>query len=287
MAGNYPDVPAPRIAYDKDGTDFVFVSDSGSVSNTSLSNAQSMNDESDGSEYAANFGTGWYAFLFPQLRDLRGYFLRGRSIGGTTYVQVSSDTTNGFDGTWTTVGSSHSSGSIDGGTIPDYRTSIYSLNSDNVKAFRVRRPNNQNRAISTIHIYGTISSGESTDRLRLWHPTLDEPLDNPVPADGAYFDWGDTARGTTADRAFRIKNNSVTLTANDVDITMDALTNSSPSMPSQHTFSDGGAFNSSLTIANIAPDSISSVITLRRAVTTTSSLSIWAGRINVTPGSWS
>ena len=298
MAGNYPDVPAPRMAYDRDGTvGFSVNLLSATVSQLSAANLAVLNNESSNTVFIYDSGgaTADYAWglIFPELRDIVGVrnFHSGFGGNGGGSLQYTLNSTNGLDGTWTSIGATGYSDTNVGYSKTVMRTGISTISMLGVKGFRIRRNvggafgANTWNAI-TLHLYGSISSGQNPDRLRVWHPTLDEPLDDSTSADGAFFDWGDTIRGTTQDRTFRIKNNSTTLTANSVVLSPQVLTDTAPTVASQMTLSDGGAFTGVLDIGNLAPDTISSVITLRRTVASNAALSLWTGRINVNPGSW-
>lgn len=287
MAGLYPDVPAPRIAYDRDGTvGFRMTSGYGSYQTLSLGQMQGLNDEApSGYTFTTNQGY-WVGFMFPQLRNIAGVLYCIRWDATTTQVQTSSNTTNGIDGTWTTQATLSSQGESGGTTI--YRTGIRTVAYNGIKAIRFQSNNAGNgNDILAIHLFGQIAAGETTDRLRVWHPTLDEPLDENTAADGAWLDFAESTRGTTADKTFRIKNNSGTLTANGIVLTCEALTDAVPSVPPQYTLSDGGAFAASLNVGNLAPTALSPVITIRRTTPSNAAVSLWWARLIVDPTSWS
>lgn len=288
MAGFYPDVPAPRMAYDRDGTvGFKYVA--GAVTPTQLTGGEmaQINNETENTWWAQDTVPDWYyGLIFPQLRDITGYFNCAYFNTGTNPIVMytSADTTNGIDGTWTNRGNlSQQSG------LANYRTAISAVSWLGIKGIRLHfdfQGGSGVRTIKKLHLFGSLTAGETPDRLRLWHPTLDEPLDDANSSDGAYLDWGDVVRGTNQDRSFRIKNNSATLTANSIDLSPQVLSDTAPTVVSQHTLSDGGAFAGSINIGNLAPGNISSVITLRRTIASNAALSLWTGRININPGSW-
>lgn len=293
MAGNYPDAPAPRMAYDRDGTVGFSINASNVVAVVSQASVAAMNDESENSMYTLpNTGfTEYTGLIFPQTRDIAAILWQANPHDSGA-LQTSVDSTNGLDGTWVSRGTvgrvlhTSSNGGTGGAIIPTYRTSITSVVYTGIKAVRLQLSTNFAKRIQTLHIYGKYSVAPG-DFLQLWHPTLDEPLDDNTSADGAWLDWGDATRGTSADKLFRIKNSSATLTANSIVLSPQVLTDTSPTVSSQMTLSDGGAFTGSLNIGNIAPDTISPVITLRRTTLANATLSLWAGRININPGSWS
>jgi hypothetical protein len=207
--------------------------------------------------------------------------------GGTIQgVETSTNTTNGIDGTWTNQGNYVNTGNIVTPIL--LRNSITSLSVAGVKAMRWLNASGAGgaRNVRGLQLFGAIAAGETPDRLRMWHPTLDEPLDDNTSADGAFFDWGDIQRNTTSDKTFRIKNNSATLTANGIVISQQTLTDTTPSVNSQFTFSDGGAFASSIDIGNLAPGAISVVVTKRFTRPSNAILSLWTSRTIANPTSW-
>lgn len=281
MAGNYPDVPAPRMAYDIDGS-VGFFTDLVGVSVWSGAQMNSANDETaDGT----GFSSGRNGVIFPQLRDVTGILFHQGSASTTWLAETSIDTTNGLDGTWVNRGSFTNSATypISG---PSARTEIEVVAWTGIKAVRLRMSSVGGDNRLGLHIYGALAAGETPDRLRMWHPTLDEPLDDATAADGAHLDWGDVTRGTTADKTFRIKNNSATLTANSITLTTSIRTDTTPSIPPQITYSDGGAFATSINIGNLLPGAISSLITVRRTTPVNATLALWWWRTIAEAGSW-
>lgn len=280
MAGAYPDVPGHRMAYDRDGS-IGFTMANGVVTQKSSSDLQLTNREASGnaglSVGQAAF-TMYYGVLFPEPRDIQGLAWQANPNDSST-IQTSTNTTNGLDGTWTdrgTVGRLNhtaANGSSNVAYLPGIRSNIASVSYSGIKGIRLALGTNYHKWVQVLHIYGSPSTGEAPDRLRIWHPTLAQEIG------GAYFDWGDVARSTSADRDFRIYNPSA-LTAQGVTLTSEALTDSSPSLPGQHTFSyDGGAFASSVNIGDIAPGGVSGVMTLRRNISSGAALGLWTFRI--------
>jgi hypothetical protein len=272
------------MAYDRDGTVFV-LTDSSRLNPQIQSSATALllNNENTGDRVGVN--NGFYTFIFPELRDIVGWvgyytlYVGGGSLG----IYTSVDTTNGSDGTWVSRGAWNPTGS----TKAQMRQSITAVSWLGVKAVAFGASTNGDPVWAwTLHLYGNISAGQTPDRLRFWHPTLDEPLDDNTSADGSWLDFGDTTQGTTADKTFRVKNNSSTLTANSINITTAAPTDTSPTLPSQFTFSDGGAFATSLNVGNLAPGAFSNVITIRRTTPSNAVLSLWWARVTADPGSW-
>lgn len=284
MAGNYPNSPSWRMALDKDGTQGYKIGN-GIITQMTNSELVALNDESVTSGVVLTINDpNRIAFLFPERRDIDGFFV-ANNAGGTNaplVPQVSTDTTNGLDGTWTNLGDTiippHSA-------IPEYRTGIHSRTALGVIGIRfgwsVNGQSSNQFQPCVVHLYGEITAGQSLDRLLLWHPTLDERV-SP-----AYFDWGDVPRNTTATRDFRVKNVSGAKTANTVRVAMEALSDSAPSAPGQHALSlSGGTYLAQQTISTLAPGEISPVLTLRRITPANAQLSLTAFRVFSEAASW-
>ena len=288
MAGNYPDAPAPRMAYDTDGTIAFRVlggnpittygPDSGTirVMNNESSDLVDMTYGSSGAVYVG--------VVFPQQRDISGVYVSYNQVSSAT-LYYSTDTTSGIDGAWAVV---PGASVIDSSVQTSYRSSISTVSLSGVTGLRVRRPNGYGggNGLRALHVYGSLSAGQTPDRLRQWHPTLDEPLDENNSADGAYLDWGNVPRGTTQERSFRIKNNSATLTANSIVVSNSILTDTSPTLNNQITYSDGGAFANSINIGNLVPGEISAEITVRRTISLSANMGPWSVRTIAEAGSW-
>jgi hypothetical protein len=287
MAGNYPDYPSYRMAYDRDGTQGYLVSASNVLTAMTLAQMQTLNDETDSNiNLLGTNGTVSLLFMFPEARDLKGYF-HNSVVGAfnpptSCTVSVSTDTTNGIDGTWTTISSAVPPSMV---TNPNYRTGIITANNAAIKAFKIRGSTGSGNQWSqaSVHLFGEITAGQNPDRLILWHPTLDQR------AAAAYFDWGDVRRSSAVTtKTFRVKNNSSTLTANGVGVSFDVLSDASPTLlAGQHALSlDGTTFTNTVTIGALAPGAISGTVTLRRTISATAALSVWALRLVSTATSW-
>lgn len=288
MAGNYPDAPGPRMAWDADGS--VLVRNAAGVPTVlTLANAQALNDEADTGDLAGvNNAINWYTVIFPELRDVAGYFFTW-SGGNATYdtfngMGWSPNTTNGLDGTWNTVaGAVSATPGIDAPTTkPTYRTSIQTKALPGCKAVRfgIQDANAFGLSVRALHLYG-VPSAAAGSRLELWHATLAQRLG------GADLDWGNAAQGSTAIRQFRVKNASASLTANTITVSTDALTDSSPTQVSQHSLSsDNSNFTPTLSIGSLAPGALSSVLYLKRTESASAALGLWSLRLKAVPASW-
>lgn len=285
MAGNYADVPGDRFAYDVDGSTVVQVQSGGTINTLSQAQARTLLDESDGTSYAdPSFNTvGKIAVIFPQLRTVTGMYLRESndfvSNANQPTLEVSTNTTTGTDGTWTAATVSNPN-DYAGPAIDHFRTLIKAVSGAvNIKAIRHNYSLGGGNTAThwTLHYYGSIGV---SDRVALWHPTTD----NPLPA--AYFDWGNTPRGSTAKRPFRVKNLSSTLTASSIVLSVSALTDTA-AIVAMHTLSlDDVTYAATRTISSLAPGAISSVCYLQRNLNAATALGLWSGRVGAVAGAW-
>lgn len=300
MAGTYPDVPGRRMALDRDGTRLVRIHhDSSSVQEINGSLPQLNAEHDAGVEMIQFFAAGSHSgnIIFPELRDVVGIYhgvRMNRNQGNThTYngLYSSADTTNGFDGTWISHGTTPNQSTFQDQGVGTFETDktrmrneITSHSLTGVKALRwMSSWSGTGGQILRlrIHVFGSPSTGQAPDRLRLWHPTLNQ--ENT----GAHFDWGDVARSTGADKTFRVYNPS-TLQANNVALTTEAVTDTAPSILSQHMFSFAGSpFATSLDIGNIPAGTASGVVTLRRTINAGASLGPWWLRVIAAAGTYS
>lgn len=286
MAGNYPDVPSWRMAWDVDGTQLFTVLDGSPPVQRSGAEAVALNNE--GVDFSLIFSTGdtgYIILIFPELRDLDGFWYSSDANETNTLMtlaEVSTNTTNGLDGTWTT----YLSGSLTdyGFTAPKARNNIRAGTALGVKGIRFRRTQGNQIAghTSSIHLYGEPAPGENLQRLEIWHPTLDQRIG---PAD---LDWGDVPRNSSAIRSFRIKNMHPTLTANNVRAAMSILTDTSPSVVGQQSISkDGVTWAAQQTLTNpLGPGAISPILQIRRQTPSNASLSLWWYRLFSDASSW-
>ena len=277
MAGSYPDVPGARIAYDRDGSTGARISNTNAVTSLTAGEVNNMNDEDADSTTMGD--TGRLAIFFPVPMTLVGCFHAGSS---TITTEISSNTTNGVDGTWTTF----RAGVANAGISPTYRSSIFTAGapSTGVKSIRFTTSSSSaGAAMNAAHVYGYPDS--NSDRLEFWHPTLDQPLRNTP----AYFDYGDVSRSAAnIERDFRIKNLSTSLTANTITVGREAPTDTSPTYVSQTEFRyNGGSYGSTASLGSLAPNTISNVFTAKFDISATAVLSVWAQRYFADAVSWS
>jgi hypothetical protein len=218
----------------------------------------------------------YFVVAFPEPRNLSGVYFNSQLPGfGSTRpvtVEYSTSSTNGVDGAWDAVGTITRSSDWTGGTTDaSYRTSILNLALSNVTSLRVACQGGGSSVpteVSRFHLYGT--SSLTAGRLRLWHPTSD------VEVPGSYLDWGDTPRGSSGDKAFRIKNTSTSLTASNVTVQFYASSSdASPSSVYQHYVSDDGlAFRGLIKIPSIGPGQLAGPYYVRRVTPSNASLTL-------------
>ncbi len=277
----YPSPLGHRMPYDRDGSvGFRYLTSNNIPLQWPQANLRTLNSESL-QNHVIDSGGGTYVtgIIFPELRDIQAVWFKSRhqfGIGGLTYqVETSPSTTNGVDGTWTSHGTFPESAFVS----PGYRDNVSTLSVANVKGIRFTASDNP-QAPSNMHVYGNPSV--VITRLAFWHPTLDAEVT------GAYFDWGDVAQGSSAILPFRIKNTSVTNTANAIAVAPEAITDPTPSFSASLTLSDDGVtYAANVNIGTLAPDTISSVLYVKRSTPGSAALSVWAARLVALPGGWS
>lgn len=274
MAGVYPDVPSNRIAWDRDA---VLLSNGGEVGSGTRAG---LNSESFGAYLSVGYGGGLtWRVIFARKLDLSGWFLSGGlygAYGGFGANYWSPDTTNGSDGTWNGW-----SAPIQGASSQNSRSSITVSSLSSVRGIGGSFSGATGATyLQAIHLYGRPSVDQNMDRLEIWHPTLDQRVG------GAFFDWGDTARGSTEDRVFRVKNRSDVYTAGTITVGIEALSDTSPSHAGSFLLSSGGSFTNSVSIGNLFPGAVSGTITVRRATPVNAVLSTWMARVFATATTW-
>jgi hypothetical protein len=286
-----PTPPGMRVAYHEDGS-LIVGWYPGLTGPVTLNNTQArnLNSFTGASLYGHNVDQGSsliLACVFPEQRDLKGLYLTfshdANDKVGDIYTSV--DTTNGQDGTW-----------VDSGvdiTAPQllncqatYRTGITTVSVNGVRGVRVQnlapgRSFVTTAYVSNFHVYADTLAATASDRLQLWHPTLDQPI---TVTD---FDAGDVQRGSSTDKTFRLKNVSVALTAQGSGVTVGISGDSSPSLLTQVLVSnDGTNFAATASVGDLAPGALSSVLTVRYNISMSQPLGAWSPYILPTVTSW-
>lgn len=278
MAGSYPDAPGRRIAYDADGTIVTNqVGATGQQTALTAGEVRALNSIDAAGYTVPRSASGWLRWFFPEPRDLSGVFAAAERADDTTELAVSADTTNGVDGVWTVTDPTLAQ---DHDVTPDFRTEISSLAVAGVRA--VRMTWDTDRAVTgtyrTVHFYGRIAAGHTRHRLHFFDDVTDLEYVAPV-------DYGDTPRGAATDTAIYLRNGSGSRTAHDVTVTAESIFDSSGGW---YTFSDGGPFTASLTLASaIGPGADSPTITVRRIIPDVETVGLHEGRLVAAVGSWS
>lgn len=273
----YPAAPDHRMAYDIDGSLGYYYPGGGGATTTLNSGQMSAWNNETNSDYAVSFGSNGYytGLIFPELRDMSGFMVQ-TNYSSPQQFQTSTDSTNGQDGTWTTriAGVFPTS---DNSPKEEFRTTIQGLIVSGIKAVKFYSSSFQ----YNFHIFGQTATGANPDRLIMWQPVTNAALaaNTLDPGDG-----GDVTRGQVYDKTFRIKNNSATLTATNVDVSTEILTDNTPSVGAMYTLSyDGGPFQSTVTIPSIAPGAISNVLTVRFNVSPTAQNLVASLRVKAIP----
>lgn len=266
-----PSFPAPvgyRMPYDTDGTvGFYFQSGASAVTNLTSPQLIAWNNESvdTGLNVPGVWANFYVGLIFPELRDIQGFYINVQQGGST--LQTSADTTNGYDGTWTTRLTSPTMDN--GNTAPGFwRQNAQTLAVVGVRGIRYLTNGNANYTNHyTFHVYGKPSTGQNPDRLDFWDPSTDIALSSAALDPGS---GGDVTRGQSYSKTFRIKNLSSTKTATNTVVGLEMLTDTTPSQTSMFTFSyNGGAYAGTCTIPSIAPGGISQTITMQYTVSAT------------------
>ena len=280
MVDFFTDAPARRMALDVDGTR-MFKHDGALTTaeefTSDLAAIQGATQDAYSQKYEQvedNPGTGtrfYLTLIFPELRDVTHLFAACRQTG--TYEQfgdlknmeISTDTTDGIDGTWVEVMATIETLRANRVASPEYRENIITVpNSLGVRAVRFgcgasTSYSNMYYAfrLQTLHLYGGPSAGENPDRLDFWRPVDDQQV-GP-----AHFDFGDIIEGTSDQTTFRIKNRSATLTAQSVTVANDSI--GFPEIDGTIEFSaDGTTWATDLAVGDLAPGAISPVLHVRR-----------------------
>ena len=293
MAGTYPDVPGPRIPYDRNlgavlhagvgtpGSSFV------QYTYTTAAQLATVNDESNTVARLTNTGgIQFAALLLHEACDVVGYLIRA-SAAGVAFpcsILTSVDTTDGLNGTWVerVVSPAPQLASDSQGAL----RSVNVVNWTNVRGVRLQAAGNvsSDGYLSTFHLYGTPTAAALSaqpHRLRLWHPTLDQPLG------GADLDLGDLKQGVTGIKSFRVKNASTTQSANTVSLSREVLTDAAMAAIAEYNVNfNGGAYGTTATVGTLAPGAISAVCNIRRVVGAAAAVQPMQVRLIAAATSW-
>jgi len=283
MAGSYMDAPAQRLAYDRDGSIGVTVTAAGVLTQLTATEMRALNNEAE--DTPAFSSKQRLALVFPAPVDITHVFLALDTASATYSIETSKDTTTGVDGTWSAqvgIGPSYLRD-----VRPFYRvaTSLTAMQtgaiSQGVRGVRISATGNTSVSFRGLHVYANPASGSTPDRLAFWEPSASAEVN------GSFFDWGNTPRGSSADKTFRIKNVSGDLTAKDVSLYAEALTPGTPSVAGMLLVSsDGITFGPSLDLGDLAPGAVTGVLHVRRNVPTNAQVSVWSARLIADVTTW-
>lgn len=310
MAGSYPDAPSRRMAYDADGTVvFLYSAISGNQFGT-LSPVIWNNEAIDTN--GVNHEQSIQGQIWPEERELDGLYWNSEdTLGANNFITLVEEsdgggggfngggnpTTNGVDGAWNTVvADADDQNEVPTRATPDsYRQQIEAFAVSDARAFRQVQPTVAGGAsrLRNWHVYGTISPGQTPDRLAFIDEATGLPVGNPAAIFGVPIDYGDRPRGSLIERDFLIENLSATLTAvNPITLSAEDLETwvaFGTSMENWITYSDGGGpFSEPLSIlVNIGPSSRHvNTITARMNIPDDAELSLHAARIRKNVSSW-
>lgn len=274
MAGSYPDVPGRRMAWDDDGTIAGEKPLSQPFAEYSEAQQEGINNEQTASGPALGSNR-WITFIFPELREVDGFFGRANAGNRIDAVATSGDTTNGIDGTWTQQTADYSDPNTN--VYDDYRDGILSLAVSSARGARFKIDDGQ--GVRAAHWYGEISPGQTDDRLLF----IDEAtgLEFTLPKD-----YGDTPRGGSTDFEWRIKNNSASLIANNIQYTAEDLYLGSAAWYT-HTLPAGSTFQSVQQIASLGAGTTSGIIKTRQIIPGGETLGLHAARLYLNVDTWS
>lgn len=234
--------------------------------------------------------------FFPQLMDLDAiWFAQSNFFGSISDVWVSPDATNPTDiaATWidcgdqlVAIGSAPLDNLLNSNPAPH---PLANGPHTGIRAIRwgITTTGQDPPEIRQLMIFGRPTDAQAHS-LAFWDPTLDQE----APDD--WSDFGAISPGSSATVTVRVKNLSTTQTANNVTMQLaDAYRDMNASVSSTGggvEFSDDGGATWSegpLNLGNLAPGTISSVISIRRTIEAGSSLDADCGELRAAVGSWS
>jgi hypothetical protein len=255
------------------------------LTSTEQRNVNGDDDSFFGDDYGAvKSALNMVYLFFPEKREVDGYYwniLTGM-VGGDVkfeYLSYSTDTTNGVDGSFSALGQEIRATAV---VKPDYRDNIQTDALSNVTCVMEEFGGytgvfGDQIKLRALHIYGTITPGDTPDRL-LFLDTDNSDIEFTRP-----LDYGNVGRGSTNIRLVKVKNNSSTLTANTVQITAEALVDGS----SAFTYStDGVNDQGTKALGNIGPGGTANLY-IHFALTDSFVLGLYEARTKASVASWS
>lgn len=282
----YPSPPGLRIPYDRDGSVMAvdYVGNGSAIIDPAT--MRLANDEANDHPANLNFNNlnGYWRVTFNKLWDLTGYYLQFRSDRGWTILNADSSP----DGTsWSTFTSGFSWDWGDNLTAGNSRSLIAGVSLAGTKGIRFywNTTGGNSAYFVTLHLYGFPSAsqiGGSLTELWPWKP------DGSAIADGSTGDYGDPVRGVQYTKQARFRNVHGSLTARNVLVAGDVLTNPSPSLLGQFQYSlDTLNWYSVLPIGDVGPGALSPVIYIRNAVSGSAAVGPYVIRAVPSAAGWS
>lgn len=292
--GFYRDPPNRRMAYDEDGSLVVYLETNGDITQTSGAQRIALNDE-DSIQTHNNglFGVvgPYIVMIFPELRDISHSYRNLDPSGGRTSMgfnyEVSANTTNGLDGTWTTSAPFTAWAES---TSPNFRgdnlTIVGSSGSKGIKHHMGNGATYSAASWRQWHIYGVKSAGQTPHRIDFCDSGGNELLID--------FDYGDQPRSsdrtwgpsTTYNQssALYLKNRSSTKQATEVNVTFEVLATDFNNFLGLS--KDNITFGTTINYTTINPQQVVGPIYVKHSPTIAAALGVKAARLQVAVGTW-
>lgn len=275
----YPAYPARRFGYEADGSTVATIDASNVITDLTTEESARLNNE--GEDFITLTGAdSRIVVIFADLRDISHLFIAAATSGLDPTIETSTDTSDGVNGTWTTVAPDPMTMALT--VSPNYREDIITLGvlQNAVRAIRLTKTSAGSHNVTAFHLFGSVDAGESPDMLALWSPASDVPLALST------LDLGDVARNQMIEIPFRVKNLSTAKTAENVLVSATAPSDPTPSMLGQLTFIFGGDEGSVLNIGTLGTGDVSGVVTLRYDADPAAQAGPWAFRVVSSPVAW-
>lgn len=270
----YPAPVGPRRAYDADGT----------LVRTITGTTPSVPSSADIEELNLTAATGgiavstydWLALVFPSPITIDSWYLaHGHTADlADVDVEISTDTTNGGDGTWASAGTvtAHR-----GDWVVSDATWRFDVTTGLAHYCKGIRFAPVTSTWQTLHLYGG-GSGEDPEGLYIRSSAYEALPYGTV-------DWGSVPRGSSADTSIVVANTS-TRTATGVTLAVEAAEATDEFAVTHYLSTDGRNFAATVALGTIAARSRSGTVTVRRVTPTTASLGARAARLVATAASW-
>jgi hypothetical protein len=271
-----------RIAYESDGTTILFDVNGGLRERADWEIA-ALNSPHPGYVYngIGYPNTGAWTFVFPELRNITHWLAvhEGRSAPVTLYY--STNTTNGLDGTWTSV---ESLDYVEPNTMINKLRSLPSaVNLVNVRALKTTHPVTAGLFFDSggdyhkVHFYGTKAQ---SSRLVFWEPDWDEECNTQ------FWNWGNFSAGPTVKR-FRVKN--ISQDKRSVGTIISAQNKAGDAYDDGQYFSfstNGTSYSTTLNIGNLETNQVSSTLYIKLDIPVTVANRYISARIIAHPTTW-